>query len=58
MGIMGKRMYRFRLTKIMVLFAVLFFCLPMIVFSFFSYSVFQENIEKRVSEYSLLLTKN
>ena len=54
---MGKRMYRFRLTKIMVLFAVLFFCLPMIVFSFFSYSVFQENIEKRVSEYSLLLTK-
>lgn len=54
---MGKRMYRFRLTKIMVLFAVLFFCLPMIVFSFFSYTVFQENIEKRVSEYSLLLTK-
>ena len=47
----------YKLTKIMILLASMLFCVPMIGFSCFSYTVFQKNIEKRVLEYSLLLTK-
>lgn len=47
----------YKLTKIMILFIVIIFCIPMLFFSYFSYTVFQRNIETRVSDYSLLLTK-
>lgn len=46
-----------KLTKIMLLYVAVFFCVPMIGFSCFSYAVFQKNIETRVLDYSLLLTR-
>ena len=47
----------YKLTQIMMLFVIMIFCVPMLFFCYFSYTVFQKNIETRVSEYSLLLTR-
>lgn len=52
---MKKKTYK--LTQIMILFVIMVFCVPMLFFCYFSYTVFQKNIETRVSEYSLLLTR-
>lgn len=47
----------YKLTQIMMLFVIMIFCVPMLFFCYFSYTVFQKNIKTRVSEYSLLLTR-